>query len=488
MGNQEQMNQNKLQVNRRHFFSKLSAGIGTIALGSLMIPDLFRGKGVVASESGFPLGVPHFAPKAKRVIYLFQAGAPSQLESLDYKPLLRERMGEDLPESIRNGQRLTGMTSNQERFPLVGSFADFKQYGQNGTWVSDYFPHIGKIADEICIIKSMHTEAINHDPAITFFQTGNQISGRPSMGSWLSYGLGSENQNLPSFVVLTSRGKGNSQGLYSKLWSSGFLDSKHQGVLLRSGKDPVLYLNDPDGISRDDKREMLNRISDLNNAHYQRMQDDEIQSRIAQYEMAYRMQMSVPDVLDLNKEPESIIKMYGAEALIPGTYAANALLARRLAESGVRFIQLYHQGWDQHGNLPNEMSKQAMDVDQASAALVLDLKQRGMLEDTLVIWGGEFGRTNYCQGRFSPDNYGRDHHPRSFSIWMAGGGVKQGLSYGETDEFGYNIIKDPVHINDFHATLLHLFGIDHEQLTFKYQGRRFRLTDVAGKVVNDILA
>jgi hypothetical protein len=443
MAAEEQINNEKLKVNRRHFFSKLSAGIGTIALGSMMIPDLFRGKGVSAAGNAYTLGVPHFAPKAKRVIYLFQAGAPSQLESLDYKPLLRERMGEDLPESIRNGQRLTGMTSNQERFPLVGSFADFKQYGQNGTWVSDYFPHIGKISDEICIIKSMHTEAINHDPAITFFQTGNQISGRPSMGSWLSYGLGSENQNLPSFVVLTSRGKGNSQGLYSKLWSSGFLDSKHQGVLLRSGKDPVLYLNDPDGISREDKRGMLDKISELNSDHYQKMQDDEIQSRIAQYEMAYRMQMSVPDVMDLKKEPESIIKLYGAEALVPGTYAANALLARRLAESGVRFIQLYHQGWDQHGNLPGEMSKQALDVDQASAALVLDLKQRGMLEDTLVIWGGEFGRTNYCQGRFSPDNYGRDHHPRSFSIWMAGGGVKQGLSYGETDEFGYNIIKDP---------------------------------------------
>lgn len=308
------------------------------------------------------------------------------------------------------------------------------------------------------------------------------------MGSWFSYGLGSENQNLPSFVVLTSRGKGNSQGLYSKLWSSGFLDSRHQGVLLRSGKDPVLYLNDPDGVSREDKREMLDNISNLNNQHFNEVLDDEIQSRIAQYEMAYRMQMSVPEVMDLKKEPESVIKLYGAEALIPGTYAANALLARRLAENGVRFIQLYHQGWDQHGNLPGEMSGQAMDVDQASAALVLDLKQRGMLEDTLVIWGGEFGRTNYCQGRFSPENYGRDHHPRSFSIWMAGGGVKQGLSYGETDEFGYNIIKDPVHINDFHATLLQLFGIDHEQLTFKYQGRRFRLTDVAGNVINDLLA
>ena len=484
--NDELMNEN-LGINRRHFFSKLSVGLGTVALGSLMIPGLFDRRG--NQYAGIPeFGVPHFAPKAKRIIYLFQAGAPSQLESFDYKPLLNERMGEDLPESIRGGQRLTGMTANQDKFPLVGAFAGFKQYGKNGTWISDYFPHIGKIVDEICLVKSMHTEAINHDPAITFFQTGNQNSGRPSMGAWMSYGLGNENQNLPSFVVLTSRGKGNSQGLYSKLWSSGFLDSKHQGVLLRSGKDPVLYLNDPDGVSRKDKRTMLDNIAALNNEHYDRVHDDEIQSRIAQYEMAYRMQMSVPEVMDIKKEPESVIKMYGAEALIPGTFAANCLQARRLAENGVRFIQLYHQGWDQHGNLPNEMSKQAMDVDQASAALVLDLKQRGMLDDTLVIWGGEFGRTNYCQGRFRPDNYGRDHHPRSFSIWMAGGGVKKGISYGETDEFGYNIIQNPVHIHDFHATLLHLMGIDHEQLIYKYQGRRFRLTDVAGNVVNDIIA
>lgn len=478
----------KLNINRRHFFSKLSVGLGTVALGSLMIPDLFKQGRSGLDQDMLKLGVPHFAPKAKRIIYLFQAGAPSQFESLDYKPLLRERMGEDLPESIRNGQRLTGMTSNQEHFPLVGSFPDFKQYGQNGTWISDYFPYTGKIVDEICIINSMHTEAINHDPAITFFQTGNQNSGRPSMGSWMSYGLGSENQNLPAFVVLTSRGKGNSQGLYSKLWSSGFLDSKHQGVLLRSGKDPVLYLNDPEGISRSDKRVMLDKIANLNNQHYEQVGDEEIKSRIAQYEMAFRMQMSVPEVMDIKKEPESIIKMYGAEALIPGTFAANCLQARRLAESGVRFIQLYHQGWDQHGNLPNEMSKQAMDVDQASAALVLDLKQRGLLDDTLVIWGGEFGRSNYCQGKFRPDNYGRDHHPRSFSIWMTGGGIKKGITYGQTDEFGYNIVKDPVHINDFHATLLHLMGVNHEQLTFKYQGRRFRLTDVAGNVVRGLLA
>lgn len=486
MGFQEEIINQKLNINRRHFFSKLSVGLGTVALGSLMVPGIFQRKGLGLGDEPM-LGVPHFAPKAKRIIYLFQAGAPSQLESYDYKPLLNERMGEDLPESIRKGQRLTGMTANQDKFPLVGSFAKFQQYGQSGAWISDYFPHIGKVADELCIVKSMHTEAINHDPAITFFQTGNQNSGRPSMGSWMSYGLGSENQNLPAFVVLTSRGKGNSQGLYSKLWSSGFLDSKHQGVLMRSGKDPVLYLNDPDGVSRSDKRVMLDKIADLNNQHYNEVHDEEIQSRIAQYEMAYRMQMSVPEVMDTKSEPESVIKMYGAEALIPGTFAANCLQARRLAENGVRFIQLYHQGWDQHGNLPNEFSKQAMDVDQASAALVLDLKQRGMLHDTLVIWGGEFGRTNYCQGRFRPDNYGRDHHPRSFSIWMAGGGVKKGISYGETDEFGYNIIKDPVHIHDFHATLMHLMGINHEQLIYKYQGRRFRLTDVAGNVVKDLL-
>lgn len=488
MGMKDNINKEKLNINRRHFFSKLSVGLGTLGLGSLLIPDLFKGSYGGPDQEMLKLGVPHFAPKAKRIIYLFQAGAPSQFESFDYKPLLNERMGEDLPESIRKGQRLTGMTANQEKFPLVGSFSGFSQYGQNGTWVNDYFPHIGKITDDICIINSMHTEAINHDPAITFFQTGNQNSGRPSMGSWMSYGLGSENQNLPSFVVLTSRGKGNSQGLYSKLWSSGFLDSKHQGVLLRSGKDPVLYLNDPEGVSRSDKRLMLDEIVDLNNQHFEKVGDDEIQSRIAQYEMAYRMQMSVPEVMDIKKEPESIIKMYGAEALIPGTFAANCLQARRLAENGVRFIQLYHQGWDQHGNLPGEMSKQAMDVDQASAALVLDLKQRGMLDDTLVIWGGEFGRTNYCQGKFRPDNYGRDHHPRSFSIWMAGGGIKKGITFGKTDEFGYNIVKDPVHINDFHATLLHLMGINHEQLTFKYQGRRFRLTDVAGNLVPGILA
>ncbi len=486
MENKQQAPDNPLKVNRRHFFSQLSVGIGSLALGSLLIPDLFdRGKDPVR---GNPIGIPHFAPRAKRIIYLFQAGAPSQLESFDYKPSLLTRMGEDLPDSIRKGQRLTGMTSGQESFPLMPPAIGFKQYGQSGAWVSDYFPHIARIVDDICIVKSMHTEAINHDPAITFFQTGSQVSGRPSMGSWLSYGLGNENKNLPSFVVLTSRGEGNSQGLYSKLWSSGFLDSKHQGVLLRAGKNPVLYLNDPDGVSRSDKRHLLDQVSSLNKLHLAETGDDEIESRIAQYEMAYRMQMSVPDVMDISREPEAIIKLYGEDCQVPGTYAANALQARRLAENGVRFIQLYHQGWDQHGNLPNEMSAQARDVDQASAALIIDLKQRGMLDDTLVIWGGEFGRTNYCQGKFDPANYGRDHHPRAFSIWMAGGGVKPGLSYGLTDEFGYNILENPVHINDFHATLMYAMGLDHERLTYKYQGRRFRLTDVAGNVIKELLA
>jgi len=485
MAEKKEQSENPLKTNRRHFFGQLSVGIGSLALGSMLIPDLFKGGSGLAGNA---LGIPHFAPKAKRVIYLFQSGAPSQLETFDYKPMLNKRMGEDLPESIRNGQRLTGMTAGQKKFPLVGSAFKFKQHGESRAWVSEAFPHMGKIADELCFIKSMHTEAINHDPAITFLQTGNQQSGRPSFGSWLSYGLGSENKNLPSFVVLTSRGKGNGQGLYSKLWSSGFLDSKHQGVLLRSGKDPVLYLNNPDGVSRSDKRHLLDKVSALNKLHHVETGDDEIESRIAQYEMAYRMQMSVPDVMDISKEPESIIKLYGEDCQVPGTYAANCLQARRLAESGVRFIQLYHQGWDQHGNLRNEMGGQAKDVDQASAALILDLKQRGMLEDTLVIWGGEFGRTNFCQGKFNAENYGRDHHPRAFSIWMAGGGIKKGITYGKTDEFGYNIVENPVHINDFHATIMHTMGVNHEKLTYKYQGRRFRLTDVAGNVVKDILA
>jgi hypothetical protein len=474
-----------LNVNRRKFLSRLSLGIGSVALGSLLIPDLFSG----SDEEILPVtGMPDFAPRAKRIIYLFQNGAPSQLETFDYKPKLREMMGQELPASIRMGQRLTGMTANQASFPLVGSYYDFKQYGDARAWVSDLFPHTAKIVDDICIIRSIFTEAINHDPALTFFQTGAQQGNRPSMGAWLSYGLGSENKNLPAFTVLLSRGKGNGQGVYSKLWTNGFLDSIHQGVQFSSGENPVLYLGDPEGMNSIDRRKMLDKLSELNQLSYSQFGDPEINTKIQQYEMAYRMQTSVPDIMDVSKEPEDIIKLYGPDCLVPGTFAANCLLARKLSENGVRFVQLYHQGWDQHGNLPNEMAGQAKDVDQASAALITDLKQRGLLDETLVIWGGEFGRTNYSQGKLIKDNYGRDHHPRCFSIWMAGGGVKPGIVYGETDEFGYNIIKDPVHVHDFHATVLHLMGLNHEKLIFRHLGRRYRLTDVSGEVVKQIIA
>lgn len=476
--------ENRLNVNRRHFLGKLSAGIGSVALGSLLIPDLFRSAG---EESGLQVGLPHFAPKAKRIIYLHQNGAPSQLESFDYKPLLNKMAGQDLPESIRNGQRLTGMTSGQSRFPLVGSYFKFAQYGKNGAWISELFPHLASVVDDLCIIKTMHTEAINHDPALTFMQTGAQQGNRPSMGAWLSYGLGSENKNLPAFCVLLSRGRGNGQGVYSKLWTNGFLDSVHQGVQFSSSEEPVLYLNDPSGLDKEGRRRMLDRLAQLNQLGFEEFGDPEIQTKVQQYEMAYRMQTSVPEITDLSKEPDHIIKMYGPECLMPGTYAANCLLARKLSESGVRFVQLYHQGWDQHGNMVGEMPLQARDTDRASAALITDLKQRGMLDETLVIWGGEFGRTNYCQGDLSKENYGRDHHPRCYTVLMAGGGIKPGMVYGETDEFGYNIIKDPVHINDFHATVLNRMGLDHEKLTFKHLGRRYRLTDVAGKVIPDIL-
>jgi hypothetical protein len=474
-----------LNQNRRKFLSKVSLGVGSLALGSLLIPDLFSGSS--SAEDALFEALPHFAPKAKRVIYLFQNGAPSQLETFDYKPMLNKMMGQELPESIRMGQRLTGMTAGQTSFPLVGSYYKFQQYGEARAWISDLFPHTAKVANDICIIKSMHTEAINHDPALTFFQTGAQVGNRPSMGAWLSYGLGSENNNLPAFCVLLSRGKGNGQGVYSKLWTNGFLDSVHQGVQFSASEDPVLYLGDPKGMSRAERRKMLDQVAALNQIGYEEFGDPEIQAKIQQYEMAFRMQTAVPEVTDISKEPDSVIKMYGPDCLIPGTYAANCLLARKLSENGVRFVQLYHQGWDQHGNLPMEMAEQARDADQASAALIQDLKQRGLLDETLVIWGGEFGRTNYCQGKILPDNYGRDHHPRAFSIWMAGGGVKPGIVYGETDEFGYNIVENPVHVHDFQATVLHLMGIDHERLTYRHLGRRYRLTDVHGKVVKDIL-
>ncbi len=474
----------KLNVNRRHFLGKLGAGIGSIALGSLLNPGLLAQNALTDPV----LGKPHFAPKAKRIIYLFQNGAPSQLESFDYKPLLNKMRGEDLPASVRMGQRLTGMTSNQEKFPLVGSYFKFDQYGNAGTWVSELFPHISNIVDDICVVKSMHTEAINHDPALTFMQTGAQVGNRPSIGAWLSYGLGSENDNLPAFCVLLSRGRGNGQGVYAKLWTNGFLDSTHQGVQFSSGEEPVLYLNNPDGTNRESRRNMLDKLAQLNDLNYNEFKDPEIKAKIQQYELAYRMQTEVPEITDIKKEPEHIIRMYGQDSLVPGTYAANCLLARKLSEAGVRFVQLYHQGWDQHNNLAGEMPRQALDVDQASAALIMDLKQRGLLDETLVIWGGEFGRSNYCQGPLGDKVYGRDHHPRCYSIWMAGGGVKPGVVYGETDDFGYNITKNPVHVNDFHATILHLMGLDHERLIYKHLGRRYRLTDVAGEVVKGILA
>jgi Protein of unknown function (DUF1501) len=472
-----------LSWNRRRFLSSLGWGIGSVALGSLLIPDLFKGN----MEENIISQLPNFAPRAKRIIYLFQNGAPSQLDLFDYKPLLQKMQGEELPASIRNGQRLTGMTADQKKFPLAGTAIKFNQYGQSRAWLCDLLPHTAKVVDDICFVKSMYTEAINHDPALTFFQTGAQQGNRASMGSWMSYGLGSENKNLPAFCVLLSKGKGNGQGVYSKLWSNGFLDSIHQGVQFSSGENPVLYLNDPASMNRSDRRKMLDKLAELNDQSYKEFGDPEISTKIQQYEMAYRMQAMVPEITDMSKEPEDTVKLYGPECLMPGTFAANCLLARKLSESGVRFVQLYHQGWDAHGDLPNQLAGQCKDTDQSSAALITDLKQRGLLDETLVIWGGEFGRTNYCQGKLSLTNYGRDHHPRAFTIWMAGGGVKPGV-YGETDDFGYNIKKDPVHVHDFHATVLYLMGLDHEKLTFKHQGRRYRLTDVAGKVVNGLIA
>lgn len=483
----EEITKHFINNNRRHFLQKLGMGIGGLAVASMFDPFSSWTETRGSSLSG--MGLPHFAPKAKRVVYLFQSGGPSQLELFDYKPLLNKLRGDDLPDSVRMGQRLTGMTSGQESFPLVGSNFTFKQYGESRAWVSNLMPYTAKIVDDLCFIKSMHTEAINHDPAITFFQTGSQQAGRPSIGSWMSYGLGSLNHNLPTFTVLLSRGTGRpfSQPLYSRLWGNGFLSSLHQGVQFRSGKDPVLYLKDPEGMTRMERRKMLDYINELNHKQEEEFGDPEINARIAQYEMAYRMQTSVPETMNIDDEPEHIIQMYGADCTIPGTYAANCLLARRLIERDVRFVQLYHMGWDQHENLPTQIEKQAKDVDQGTAALIMDLKQRGLLEDTLVIWGGEFGRTNYSQGTLTDVNYGRDHHPKCFTMFMAGGGVKPGFTFGETDDFGYNIVKDPVHVHDLQATMMHIMGIDHTKFTFKHQGRRFRLTDVSGHVVQDLL-
>ena len=469
-----------LATTRRCFLSRLGLGLGGMALGQLLPAAKARAAGGLA-------GLPHHAPRAKRVIYLFQSGGPSQVDLLDYKPLLNKLNGQDLPESVRKGQRLTSMSANQAVLPLAGSIFKFQQYGQSGAWVSELLPHTARIVDQLCFIRSMHTEAINHDPAITLFQTGSQNAGRPSIGAWLSYGLGSMNDDLPLFCVLVSKDKGG-QPLYARLWGSGFLPSRHQGIQFRAGKEPVLYLSNPDGVSPECRRLMLDRLRQLHELQYDREQDPEIEARIAQYEMAYRMQTSVPEVTDFSTEPESIFDLYGPDARNPGSYAANCLLARRLAERGVRFIQLYHQGWDQHGNLPKAIRTQCQETDQASAALVEDLQQRGMLDDTLVIWGGEFGRTDYSQGKLTATDYGRDHHPRCFTMWLAGGGVRAGTCHGKTDPLGYNIVENPVHVHDLQATLLHLLGIDHLRLTFKYQGRDFRLTDVQGEVVRDVLA
>lgn len=481
---------------RREFLRKTSKGLGALALGSLMIPDSMMGQMVVPAPNaamqipgeGGILNALHHAPKAKRVIYLFQSGGPSQIELFDYKPELRRRWGEEIPDSVRGKQRITGMLAAQSSFPLVGSHFDFKRHPKTGGYFSSLVPHISDIAEDICMVNSMYTEAINHEPAVVFMQTGSQQVGRPSIGSWMSYGLGSANKNMPSFIVLLSKGNPDTQNINMQAWGNGFLPSHHQGVRFRSGYDPVLYLSNPSGIDRNSRRRELNYLEELEREQKAVWGDPEIDSKLSQYEMAYRMQTSVPEVTDLSDEPDYIFDLYGEDARIPGTYAANCLLARRLAERDVPFVQLYHMGWDQHGNLPAGITKLSKSSDQASAALVKDLKQRGLLDDTLVIWGGEFGRTSFSQGNLTKTNYGRDHHPRCFSVWMAGGGVKAGSVYGKTDDFSYNIAENGVHVHDFQATLLHLLGVDHERLTFKHQGRRYRLTDVHGRVVKDLIA
>jgi hypothetical protein len=473
-------------MDRRQFFGRFALGLGGAALFNLLNQNV-RATSATSNPFKGILDAPHFAPKAKRVIYLFMSGGPSQHDLFDYKPLLNKMNGEDLPESVRMGQRLTGMTGFQAHFPLAGSIFKFAQHGKSGAWMSDLMPQTAKIADDLCFIKSMHTEAINHDPAITFFQTGSQLAGRPSMGSWLSYGLGSANENLPAFVVLISRDRID-QPLYARLWGNAFLPSIHQGVQFRSGKEPVLFLANPDGISSKSRRKMLDRLAELHSLQFEDLGDPEINSRVAQYEMAYRMQTSVPDVMDVSKENDATFDLYGEESRNPGTFAANCLLARRMAERNVRFIQLYHPGWDQHGGLPVGIRRQCNDIDQACFGLITDLKQRGLLDETLVVWGGEFGRTNYSQGKLTATDYGRDHHPRCFTVWMAGGGIKPGMTYGATDEYGYNIVENPVHVHDLQATILHQMGIDHEKLTFKFQGRYYRLTDVEGQVVKSLLS
>jgi Protein of unknown function (DUF1501) len=473
-------------IPRRAFLTQTGFGLATAALATLL--EKGAAAGTAATTASSQVSFPQFVPEARHVIYLFQSGGPSQMDLFDYKPQLAARRGTDLPASIRMGQRLTTMTSGQDSLPIVPSLFSFAQHGECGAWVSELLPHTARIVDELCIVRSMYTEAINHDPAVTFFQTGSQQAGRPSMGAWLAYGLGSEAQDLPAFVVMVSEEDKGGQPLYDRLWGSGFLPSQYQGVKLRSVGDPVLFLSNPPGLDGGTRRRILDDLSRLNQLQLAEAGDTEITARIAQYEMAFRMQSSVPQLTDLSNEPEHIFDLYGPDSRQRGTFAHNCLLARRLVERGVRFVQLFQRDWDHHDTLPKKLCRLCRTTDQACAALVQDLKQRGMLDDTLVIWGGEFGRTVYCQGKLTATDYGRDHHPRCFTMWMAGGGCRPGITFGETDEYCYNIVRDPVHVHDLHATMLHLLGIDHTKLTFKFQGRQHRLTDVAGKVVRDILA
>ncbi len=472
-----------LLLSRRQFFGRSALGIGSVALSSLL-PH-------AGSAAGAPdlSAVARIAPRARRIIYLFMHGGPSQIDLFDHKPDIARFRGQDLPDSVRGGQRLTGMTSGQKTLPVTPSLFRFARHGQCGAWVSELLPYTAKIVDELCFVRSMHTEAINHDPAVTLMQTGHQQPGRPSFGSWVSYGIGSANRELPCFVVLLSRGSAArpADPLYARLWGSAFLPSDHQGVSFRSDGDPVLFLSNPPGVRADARRDQLDALAALNQQQQARQLDPEIEARIAQYELAYRMQSSVPGLLDLKGESPSTFDAYGPESRIPGTFASNCLLARRLAERDVRFIQLYHRGWDQHQNLPGDLRLQCGDIDQPAAALVWDLKQRGLLDDTLVVWGGEFGRTTYSQGRLEADNYGRDHHGRCFTVWLAGGGIRPGVTHGETDAFGYNVVRDPVHVHDLNATLLHQLGVEHTRLTYRFQGRDFRLTDVHGNIVRSLL-
>jgi hypothetical protein len=460
-----------------------------VSLGAIALDSLLQGEGISLNKIGGLEGLPHTKPKVSRVIYLFQSGGPSQLDLFDHKPNLQERFGEEVPTSVYPAERKTTMTSGQSSFPVAPSALKFARHGESGMELSEVMPHLAKMADDLCVIKSMHGEAINHDPAATCFQTGSVIPGRPSMGSWVSYGLGSLNADLPAFVAMTSNGTAKAgQPLYDRLWGAGFLPGRFQGVKFRGQGDPILDLYDPSGVTRAQRRRMLDTLGSFNSAQFDAYNDPSISTRISQYELAYRMQSSVPELINIDSEPAHILESYGPEVRKVGKYAYNCLLARRLAERGVRFIQLYHRGWDAHGGAKNNVTRQCQDTDQPTAALLADLKQRGMLEDTLVIWGGEFGRTVYCQGKLTPNGYGRDHHPNCFTYWLAGGGVKPGFSYGRTDDYSVNVVEDPVHVHDLQATIMHLLGIDHERLTYKHQGRHYRLTDIHGKVVQEILA